>query len=288
MRGIGTTRSTGAAAAGRWVGVTMLAAVLCGLTAVETDAAEKSKRRRWWEGEATREAEPFHHRSRLREGATLAVHGINGSIKAELSNGSEVVVDAVRRGRKDDPEDVKIEVIATEEGLLVCARYPSPSGDLNECDGTQHVQNCDVTVEFTIQVPAGVDFEPRTVNGSIRATGLEGDVDAHTVNGSIEITTSGSAQAHTVNGSIDARLGDLEEDSRLEFETVNGAIEVRMPEDTGVSIEARSSNGSVKSLLPIEVEGRISSRRLTGRIGDGSAHMRLSTVNGSIRLAALE
>ena len=117
-----------------------------------------SDKKHWWSGAPDREAEPFHWTGRLDEGGTLEVHGINGNIHATLASGDRVEVEAVRRGHKDDPEDVKIEVIERGEKVIVCARYPNPSGGLNDC-GSEHqnVQDCDVTVEFTIRVPA--DFK---------------------------------------------------------------------------------------------------------------------------------
>ena len=294
MRGFGMAGRVGwrpsarssAPGACRWIGVAALAGLLVGL-ATDAGSAEQPRRKRWWQGESAREAEPFHHRARLRAGGTLEIHGINGDIRATLAGGDEVVVDAVRRGRRDDPEDVRIEVTETRNGLVVCARYPTPTGDLNECDGRQNVENNDVSVHFTIQVPAGARFVPSTVNGSIRATGLEGPVEANTVNGGIEISTSGSAEAHTVNGTIEARLGSLGDDAVLEFETVNGGIDVAMPENAGVTVDARTANGSVHCDLPIETDGRSDRRRLSGRIGDGAARLRLSTVNGSIHIASI-
>ena len=50
-----------------------------------------------------------------------------------------------------------------------------------------NVQNNDVTVRFTVRVPAGVTFIGKTVNGEIEATRLNGDVALDTVNGSVDL-----------------------------------------------------------------------------------------------------
>ena len=42
-----------------------------------------------------------------------------------------------------------------------------------------NVQNNDVTVRFTVRVPAGVAFVGRTVNGEVEATRLNGGVARH-------------------------------------------------------------------------------------------------------------
>ena len=51
-----------------------------------------------------------------------------------------------------------------------------------------------MNVDFVVKVPAGVRLVARTVNGAVEASGLTGDVDAETVNGSVKIETSGVAR----------------------------------------------------------------------------------------------
>jgi len=254
--------------------------------------AQASDKRHWWSGEPAREAEPFHWTGHLEEGGTLEVHGISGSVHATLASGTRVEVEAVRRGRKDDPEDVKIEVIERGERVIVCARYPNPSGGLNDCASEhQNVEDCDVNVEFTVRVPANVSFVARNVNGSIEATGLQGPVNATTVNGNVDVSTTASAEAKTVNGSIEVRMGMPDDDDReLEFETVNGKIALEVPRDLDADVDAKTANGSIRSELPVEVKSSKTDpwnvhRRLVGRIGEGGTRLRMETVNGSIELA---
>jgi hypothetical protein len=269
----------------RWLGSALSAALLVATVAPAT--AGSGQKRNWWQGAPQREAEPFQWTGTLARGATLEVKNINGSVRAELASGDEAEVVAVRRGRKDDPEDVRIEVNREGDVVTVCARYPNPSGGLNDCEH-QQVQDCDVSVEFTVRVPAGVAFAPQTVNGSIEATGLRGPVDAVTVNGSIDLSTTAVALARTVNGSIQARMGQPGDDESIDFETVNGRIELEMPRDLNADLDARAANGSVRSDFAVEASRHSSDgrRRLVGRIGEGGSRLRLSTVNGSIELAA--
>ena len=48
-------------------------------------------------------------------------------------------------------------------------------------------------------------FVGRTVNGGIEATGLKADAEATTVNGGVELDSTGTARALTVNGASRAR-----------------------------------------------------------------------------------
>jgi DUF4097 and DUF4098 domain-containing protein YvlB len=230
-------------------------------------------------------AQDFEWRGRIAAGDEIEIKGVNGDVVAEFTSGSEVVVTAVKRGRRSDPDEVDVEVVEHDDGITICAVYPSRNRP-NECahgsEGRMNTNNNDTRVHFTVRVPAGVRLVARTVNGDVEATGLESDVQAATVNGDVEVTTSQEAVATTVNGSIRASIGSTS--GGAEFETVNGSITLDLPEGSNVDLRASTVNGSIDSALPITVSGRFSRRTLQGRIGDGGTRLDVSTVNGSIRL----
>jgi DUF4097 and DUF4098 domain-containing protein YvlB len=142
----------------------------------------------------------------------------------------------------------------------------------------------DVEVRFTVKVPRGVRLDAVTVNGDIRATDLAGDADLHTVNGGIDVTTSGTVEAETVNGDIDARIGRSNWTGGLKFETVNGSVSLTAPADLSTEVEASTVNGSVDSDFPITVQGRMERRHLRGTIGAGGRSLEITTVNGGIEI----
>ena len=230
----------------------------------------------------------YDWRGAMPAGGTLEIKGVNGAVHAQRTSGSEVVVIATLRGRRSDPATVRVERVEHAGGLTFCAMYPTPSGEeANSCapgsGGRMSTRDNDVEVEFRVEVPAGVPFRGRTVNGSVRAVELDSDTDVSTVNGSVELSTSRSARARTVNGSIEARFGaDLREDAT--FETVNGRIELEVPRDLNANIEARWVSGGLDSDIPISVVGRMGRGRASGVLGSGGPTLHLTTVNGSIRI----
>ena len=231
----------------------------------------------------------FEWRGRVAQGQTVEIRGVNGDIRAVAAEGDEVQVQAERRGRRDDPSSVRIEVVEHADGVTICAVYPTPRNARreNEClpgGGNNSVQNNDVRVEFVVRVPAGVRFTAGTVNGDVDAEGIRADVKASTVNGDVGVRTSGFAEASTVNGDISLRLGRSSFTDDVEFETVNGSITIEMPEGLNADFRASTVNGSIDSDFPITVTGKVSRRSLRGSIGSGGPELRLSTVNGSIRL----
>lgn len=224
---------------------------------------------------------------RVAQGKTIEVRSINGDVIADLAPGAEVEVSAVKRGRRSDPDDVRIEVVEHADGVTICAVYP---GDRNSCErggGRMNVRNNDVQVDFTVHVPRGVAFDGNTVNGDVEATGLAGPVDANTVNGSVRVDTeSGEASAASVNGGVTAIVRAMGT-SAMNFKSVNGSVNVTLPAGISADIDAQTVNGSIDTDFPITVNGRMSPRHIRGSIGQGGRRLELETVNGSIRLRRL-
>lgn len=229
----------------------------------------------------------FHWKGSIAPGKAIEIKGVNGDISAVAGSG-DVEVTAVKHARRSDPDEVKIEVVPHDGGVTICAVYPSDGRRENTCEpgegGHMNTHDNDVVVDFTVRVPAGVQFVGRTVNGGIDAANLGGDVEASTVNGSIHVATSGYAQATTVNGSIVASLGRAAWSDALEFRTVNGGITLDLPANLSAEVRAKTVNGDITTDFPLLVTGRLGPRSLHGTIGSGGRQLQLSTVNGSIRL----
>lgn len=231
----------------------------------------------------------FKWRGNLAAGSTLEIKGVNGDVTAEAATSGEAEVVAVMRARRNDPREVRVEMIQHAGGITFCAVYPSRDLDKpNRCapgdEGRMNVQNNDVRVTFTVRVPQGVSFSGRTVNGDIAAQSLTGPVDLRTVNGSATLSTSNQGQASTVNGSVQATLGTADWSGELEFKTVNGSITLDLPADLNAEVRAATVNGDIATDFPLTVTGRFSPRRLQGTIGSGGRTLALETVNGSIKL----
>jgi hypothetical protein len=231
----------------------------------------------------------FTWHGRVAPGRAIEIKGINGAIHAERATGNEVVVEAIKAARHSDPNSVTVQAVPHADGVTICAMYPSRDwGRPNECApgsaGRMNVNNNDVRVEFTVRVPAGVRFIGRTVNGEIEAASLLGDVAAHTVNGKIRLSTTGSAEAKTVNGSIIARLGQTAGSKPLEFHTVNGGIDLELPTAMNATLHASTVNGHISTDFPLMVHGKFTGREISGAIGQGGPELSLKTVNGSIEL----
>jgi len=201
-------------------------------------------------------------------GKTVEIRGVNGSVRAVASDDGAVHVDAMKEARRSDPDSVRIEVVEHDQGVTVCAVYPTPSRarQQNGCrqgGGPMDIRNNDVQVDFVVRVPAGVQLAAHTVNGGIDVQALRSDVQAATVNGPVRIETTGFVS---------------------QASTVNGEVVVDVPAGLNAVFYATTVNGRIDSDFPISVTGRISRRSLRGTIGGGGPELRATTVNGNIRL----
>lgn len=229
----------------------------------------------------------FHWKGAIAPGKAIVIKGVNGDVSAVAGSG-DVEVTAVKHARRSDPDEVKIVVVPSDEGVTICAVYPSDGGRENSCEPGDHnhmnVRDNDVRVDFTVRVPAGVRFVGNTVNGAVEVANLSSDVEANTVNGGIRIATSGYAEARTVNGSIVASIGRAMWSDALDFTTVNGGITLDLPANLSTEVRATTVNGDIVTDFPLTVTGRLGPRRLNGTIGSGGRRLDLATVNGTIRL----
>jgi hypothetical protein len=231
----------------------------------------------------------FHWAGALSSGQKIEVKGVNGSVRASASSSGQAEVTATKESRRSNAADVRIEVVPHAGGVTVCAVYPDVAGrEPNRClpggEGRMNTRDNDTIVHFDIRVPYGVGFVGRTVNGEVNGEGLQGDVDAHTVNGSVRIETTGAAVANTVNGSVNVSMGRADWPNGANFKTVNGGITLTLPAVFDAELHAETLNGSITSDFPITMTGQVSRRRLNGRIGNGGRELNLTTVNGSIKL----
>jgi hypothetical protein len=246
--------------------------------------------------DTTTAGDDFHWTGQLPAGRWLMVKNLNGSIRVEAASGDRAEVVGEKHWRRGDPDDVQFKVVKVgrnDENILICALW----NDDDECSedeyGSSHGRGRnrhggDVSVEFTVKLPAGVKVDVSTVNGSVDVAGARAEVSAHTVNGGVETVTSvGPVNAGTVNGDVDVRIDRLTGDDDLEFNTVNGSVTVTLPADFTGEVNMTTVNGRFRTDFPVTVNGAVDPRHLRATIGKGGRRLSVHTVNGSLELRKL-
>jgi hypothetical protein len=224
---------------------------------------------------------PFNYDGALRSGQTLAIRDVNGSVR--VRNGDRLQIRATKRARTGDPNAVQIHVEQRPDGAIVCVRYPPDAergcGDNVSSHGSS---NNDTAVDFDVMVPRGAQLNAQTVNGSVDAQ-TDALADASTVNGSLRVDAREIRTARTVNGSIGLRV--REGRASLEAKAVNGSIDVEVPPGSGVTLDAKTLTGSIHAAGVTVDKPRFGiGENVHATLGDGARHLDLETVNGSITL----
>ena len=232
----------------------------------------------------------FHWQAKLSPGQTLEIVGRNGEIEANGTSDDSTQVNATKRGRGDSEQEAFIEVVEYSDGVTICAVYAREAkpgrchrGGVDS-DSMNFWHNSRAKIAFSAKVPRGVNLKAETTNGDVRARDLNSVVEAHTTNGSVDISTSEWASAHTTNGHIDVGIGKAGWNGELSLATTNGGIVVSLPASAEFKVHAATTNGSIRTDFPVMVQGTFGTKNISGTVGSGGRELHLATTNGGIEV----
>ncbi|MBM3763973.1 MAG: DUF4097 domain-containing protein [Acidobacteria bacterium] len=223
--------------------------------------------------------------------AHLKFTTVNGSIIVKPHAGREVIIDS------DAP---------------MPSAKPAPNGmkriDLGRGGVTIEEENNVVTIKpghasgnsYTVLVPAASSVNLKSVNArEIRVEGLDGEVNAETVNGAITLVdVSGPVVAHALNGRLNVTMTRVPEGKPMSFSTLNGRIDVTLPAATKADLKLSSQHGDIYSDFDVQVSPTVTrtesgrgdgpkyklkfDRTVTAKINGGGAEISFRTLNGPI------
>jgi len=251
---------------------------------------------------------PWSWHGAVAAGRTLEVRGVMGFIRAERAAGGEVEVTARKHAEESDVNAVRIEVVQEGGDVTICAVYPGAGNSCERGGGENHMRgHNDVHVDFTVRVPAGVNFHGAAVSGDVSANGLTGTVELTSVSGDVSGTAlTGRADLNSVSGDVELETASGEASGRsvsggvratvrgratapLRFSSVSGDLTISLPRDLGADLEMSTVSGEMSTDFPLTLGagGRIRRNRMQARVGEGGRTLVLSTVSGSVHLRAL-
>lgn len=228
--------------------------------------------------------EEFHQTYPLTGEGRVRLSNINGDVRVAAWDRNEVKVDAVKRAYMQERlQEARIEVDASASSIHIETKYPQSSWSERERDRWENP----ASVEYTLTVPRGATLDQvNLINGGLTIEGLAGPVHASSVNGRVSARgLTGAINLSVVNGRLEASLDRLSESGAVTLSAVNGPLVVTLPSDSNATLRASTVSGSISNdfNLPVRV-GEYVGRDLEGRLGQGSARVRLSNVNGSISI----
>jgi len=217
----------------------------------------------------------------------LRVSEVDGSISIEAADAKEISLVATARG------DLEIKKGEENEGLFE-TRLDGDTLRIGRREKRRKGFNIDFLfgrnerrIDYVLKVPATLIIDLNTVNGRIRTRGVEGETEASTVNGTIDVETAGlnELRATTVNGRVRATFTRDFQGAR--FKTVNGGVEAFFPQNASFAVDLSQVNGDFEASFPLSIRSNPGSRRVSGEVNGGRHDLKIVTVNGDVELAKL-
>jgi DUF4097 and DUF4098 domain-containing protein YvlB len=244
---------------------------------------------------------------RLSNGSILYVQNINGSVRVEGYNGSQVLIEANKSVKAKRQADLdlgirEIQLGVEEAGDTVFVYLDAPFVHRKNRHHFQTNMNevpYNFSLEIVVRVPQQASVRASTVNGGeVTVANTVGRVRANNVNGNVTLSNvAGQGEAHTVNGNIEASFTQVPTQD-TEFKTINGNIRVKYPEKLSADLSFKTMHGDlytdfpVAQMLPAQVTQNNAGKNggtvykinksQAVRIGQGGPKLDFQLINGNI------
>jgi DUF4097 and DUF4098 domain-containing protein YvlB len=229
---------------------------------------------------------PLHDPARP---ARIRAHLMSGGIMVRGADRKDVLVEA-RVGDRDDPEErrERRHSARTADGMKRL-ELPGSSGlDITEEDNVVNIKTASWSrpTDLIITVPRRSSLELKCMNnGDIEVEQVDGEIDADNLNGKVTLkNVSGSVVAHSMNGTVLVTLDRIDASKPMSFSTMNGDIDVMLPDNVRANVRMKTDNGDIYSDFDVKLDsGARFMPNAPGRQADGTYHLRFDrTLRGAI------
>lgn len=210
-------------------------------------------------------------------GENVVDPGMNGSIRIHGWANADIQVKACVQAAAEDASAAAAlakQVTITDGPGQVVAKGPSPA------------DRSWWSVSYEIWAPVSANLQLTANNGSIRLEGMAGQVRAQTLNGSIQLkNVSGDVDGETTNGSLSVDLANGPwQGEGLKLNTVNGSIQLHLPETISADVAASTVNGKIRTEFFSNVNTD-DPHSAVFTLGAGGPKIEARTVNGSVQIS---
>lgn len=161
------------------------------------------------------------------------------------------------------------------------------SGSSVQVNGPSSGRHQHWSASLIVWVPRKTSLRAATTNGPLSARELSGTIDLRSTNGPLELADlSGDVRARVQNGPLTVDLSGSGWDGKgLDAESVNGPVDLRIPDNYNAELETGTVNGPMDTDVPLTVtiQGRMHDR-IHARLGKGGAAIRVVTTNGPLSI----
>jgi len=259
----------------KWVGVAVLGAAVA-MQAAAWAQQDSRDRRDYYQRDnrGPRETETINRTVAFPDKGTLRLNNFSGDVRISATSGKEVVIKAMRRGTREQLDNIKLEVETSGSTVSIDANV----ADQAWRDRNRRQQNNDgdvVDTEFDIQVPASARLDIEVFSADVDVRGV-----------------SGEQRIKTFSGDIIADLTPAGAVPNFDGETFSGGIRVRIADGVKSGVRFDSFSGDLDSDLPVPVRSssnsgwnsRGSRSNSVSSSGSSDSTLRFHTFSGNVRI----
>ncbi len=224
------------------------------------------------------ETEKFSRKVKVGRDGRVSISNIAGDIKVAGGPGDEVVIDAVKRTRGGQGQLAAVHITVDDRPGRVEVRTEYDS------DRSFRNRNIDVSVDYTVLVPATATVDVKSISGSVTVTGVQGVVHAETVSGTLASSSTPRLTAKTVSGDIE--LISAPADSDLAATTISGNIRAKGLRIRTLDLGSVSGDVALTDIAcdRLGVKSVSGSVEFVGTLGK-SGRYEINSHSGSVRLS---
>lgn len=195
----------------------------------------------------------------------------NGSIVAKITGKGETVEKAKAVA---ESISIKVEVGVGKKSVFI------------KIDKPVKIKSSWYAVNYVIESPENISVRAKTDVGRISISNIRGEIFAASDVGTINCkNVFGKTHLKTDVGNVSLAYN---EDAPNQVDSVVsvdvGNITFKGPGGLSAKVDAGTDVGSIKTSLPITVEGNLCSKKISGVVGNGEGEIRLKTDVGSIKI----
>lgn len=220
------------------------------------------------------------------KGRPLVIEGFRGSVVLRGADESTATLSLLRRGRGEDVEaarSVVKKISVRETGTVDAYTFAlAPESDQLSAYAAVDIQG---------SVPRTTTLRIDRLSGPVQLDGVEGPLTIQHEHGSVWVDGAGGpVEVNITNGDVYVGFQTVPGQAPISLRTVNGNVDLGLPPDASVEIDARTNVGPIRtrglSLTDESFTPLNAGARYTARMGTGAASVTLRTENGAITIQA--
>jgi len=209
---------------------------------------------------------------------TFKIYGINGPIDITGATdstsveiwGEKIVKSEGMADAEAHLEELKVRISKSRNEVTVQTEQPKNSYGRN------------YEVVYHVRIPDSWRVKVENINGNVEIDSVGSDIHIDLTNGGVHITDiSGNVDVNVINGGIFSSV-TLPVQGICQIETINGKIDLEIPENTSAEFSASVDNGNIHISDLVLDDLNTTRHSVTGILNDGDGSITLKVVNGQI------